>query len=160
MGMIDDGDGILRSAGNPDGSVAAVVSETRRPAIVDEEPPPAIAPRDETIFTILAGRARSHELRHLWLTAAIGGIDAVALTIARPSLWWVAAACASVGAYATWGIADRALVRRESDGRGGGWSAAALHGIRGLAVGGGIVGAIAAVIGFLGVALGNSGPPG
>lgn len=132
--------------------------------IEHEKPPagsitasPAVDP-EETIFSILAGRARSRASSHLWLTAGIGGIDAVALMIARPSLWWLAAACAAVAAYAVWGLVDRALAAGSHPA--GSWSRRGLRIIAAVAMAGGFAGAIAAVLGFVVMSLGNSGPPG
>ena len=113
---------------------------------------------EETIFTVLAGRARTHASSHLWLTAAIGGIDAVALMIGRPTLWWVAAACAAVAAYAVWGLVDRRLTVAAHPP--GSWRYRMLRLVGGLAMAGGFAGAIAAILGFLVTSLGNSGPPG
>ena len=132
--------------------------------VEQEEAPPGTvgasrtAETDETIFSILADRARTRAPSHLWLTTAIGGIDAVALMIARPSLWWVSAACAAVAAYAIWGLADRTMAQGID--APDSWRRRGLRLVRGLAIGGGLVMVIAAVLGFLQVALGNSGPPG
>ena len=114
---------------------------------------------EETIFSVLAGRARTRAPFHLWLTAGIGVIDAIALSLFQPNLWWVAAAFGAVSAYATWGLADRAL----GDGTANPnrlLGPKVLRGIRGLVVVVGLACAVAAVIGFLGVSLGRSGPPG
>ena len=127
------------------------------PVITDDEAPPRSG--DETIFSVLAGRARSRPLAHLWITAVIGAVDAVALAIARPGLWWVAAACAAVSGYATWGIADRAFDRLDGEGRRGA-KGVALRLVRVLAIAIGLVGVVATVIGFLGVSVGKTGPPG
>ena len=114
---------------------------------------------DETIFSVLAGRARSRPLSHLWITAVVGGVDAIALAIARPGLWWIAAACAAVTGYATWGIADRAFERLDPIARKG-VKGVALRIVRVLAVACGILGAVATVVGFLGASVGKTGPPG
>ena len=113
---------------------------------------------DETIFSVLAGRARSRAPSHLWLTAAIGGIDAVALMIGRPSLWWVAAACAAVAAYAVWGLVDRTLAVGAHPP--GSWGYRGLRVVGALAMAAGFAGAVAAVLGFLVLSLGRAGPPG
>jgi hypothetical protein len=112
---------------------------------------------DETVFTVLAARARTHATAHLWLTAGIGGIDAAALMIGRPALWWVAAACGAVTAYAVWGLADRAAAFAGPTHR---WTRVVCRGIKGLALVVGVAAALAAAIGFLGVALGKSPPTG
>ena len=112
---------------------------------------------EETVFTVLAGRVRTHATPHLWLTAGIGGIDAAALMVGRPALWWVAAACAAVTAYAGWGLADRALVNVRPSAR---WTPLFLRAIMALALVAGVLAAVAAGIGFLGVVLGKSPPTG
>jgi len=140
------------------GAVADPASDSSRSVFVDDEPAVRNA-ADETIFSVLAARARSRPLSHLWVTAVIGAVDAVALAIARPGLWWIAAACASVTGYAIWGIADRALDRLDPAARTGS-KGKALRVMRVLAVGCGILGAAATVIGFLGASVGKTGPPG
>ncbi len=125
----------------------------------------AAAPADETIFTVLAGHVRTRSSAHLWITAAIGLIDSVALALARPGLWWVSAAFAGATAYAVWGLADRRLADLAhaepgpspvSPGRRK-WVRLALRGIKGLAVVVGIAAVLAAAAGFLGAALGRPG---
>jgi hypothetical protein len=116
-------------------------------------------PPDETIFTVLAGHARTRAPAHLWITAAIGVIDAVAVIVARPSLWWVAAAFVVASAYGTWGLADHALADRTLSKALGypcrRWTPVALHGIRGLAVIAGVSALFAAVVGFVVAAMGG-----
>ena len=92
--------------------------------------PPATAPpadADETVFTIIAARARSHSPAHLVLTAAIGFIDAAAIAWAHPSWWAVALLFTAAGAYGTWGLLDRAVAFRVQSGHPSG---AATHGLR------------------------------
>ena len=72
-------------------------------------PAPADVTSDETIFSIIAARARSHSSAHLGITALIGVIDAAALGWAHPGAWSVAAICAAAGAYGLWGLIDRLL---------------------------------------------------
>ena len=111
-------------------------------------------PADEgTIFTMLAARARTRASAHLWLTAGIGGIDALALVVARPSLWWIAAACLSVSAYAVWGLADRALAR--ADRTASRWRVGTLEVVRAVSVAVGVAGGVGTRVGFLGAALGR-----
>jgi hypothetical protein len=129
-----------------------------------EEPLPAsvtasgTAEADETIFSVLAGRARTRARSHLWLTAGIGGIDAIALIIGKPSLWWLAAACGAVGAYGVWGLIDRSLAQGNASPAGWGRRVLRLGGD--LTMVGGFVMATAAVLGFLAVTVGRVGPPG
>ena len=81
--------------------------------------PPDAAPRaedDETVFTIIAARARNHTTSHLLLTAAIGFIDAAAIGWAHPTFWPVATLFAAAGAYGTWGLLDRAVAVRVETG--------------------------------------------
>ena len=83
-------------------------------------PPATSAPRtedDETVFTIIAARARSHEIAHLVLTAVIGFVDAAAIGWAHPTFWPVALLFAAAGAYGTWGLLDRAVSVRSRAGR-------------------------------------------
>ena len=78
----------------------------RRPAIAEEE----------TIFSLLADRARSHSVGHLTLTATVGLVDAAALGWKHPAAWPLATLCAAAGLYGLWGLIDRALSVRVSSG--------------------------------------------
>ena len=81
--------------------------------------PPAAAPLaedEETVFSIIAERARGHSTSHLVLTAAIGFIDAAAIGWAHPSFWSVALLFAAAGAYGSWGLLDRAVTSRAASG--------------------------------------------
>ena len=161
MGILDDDDGTPRpvhASPRSSGAVAEPASDASASLFVDDE---TAIPRaaEQTIFGVLADRARSRPLSHLWITAVIGAVDAVALGIARPGLWWIAAACASVSGYAVWGIADRAFDRLDPLARNGA-KAVGLRMIQIVAVTCGILGAGAMVVGFLGASVGNSGPPG
>lgn len=80
-------------------------------------PAPQAAEDDETVFTIIAERARGHSTSHLLLTAAIGFIDAVAIGWAHPTFWSVALLFAAAGAYGSWGLLDRAVSFRAESGR-------------------------------------------
>jgi hypothetical protein len=71
-------------------------------------PPPAVG-SEETIFTMLAARARGHSVGHLALTATIGVVDAAALGWSHPGAWSVAAVFLAAGAYGFWGLIDRLL---------------------------------------------------
>jgi hypothetical protein len=118
--------------------------------------PPPDTDSEETVFTMLAARARTRAAAHLWITAGIGFIDALALMVARPSLWWVAAACLTVSAYAVWGLADRALAR-SAGGLPARWTPWGLRAVRVAAVAVGIAGGAATMVGFLATALGSAG---
>lgn len=75
---------------------------------------PADAPDEEgeTLFSVLAQQARSRNRTELWLTAGGGAVDGAAIALQYPSLYWLAATFAAVGAYGAWGLADQAV--RES----------------------------------------------
>src|SRR5690348_12720199 len=100
------------------------------------------APANETVFTVLAGQVRTRSSAHLWMTAAIGVIDSVALGVAWPALWWVATGFVAVTAYAVWGLADRGLERAltgdstaaETTAERGTWLPITLRGAKGLAL--------------------------
>ena len=77
---------------------------------------PPRSPADETVLSVLATRARSHSRTHLALAATIGFADAVVLAWAHPQFWSIAALFATAGAYASWGLIDRALSDRLGDG--------------------------------------------
>ena len=77
--------------------------------IVPPDVPSAIDEPAGNVFTVLATQARSHSRAHLWITAVVGTVDAAWLTVAHPSLWWLASAFAAGGAYGLWGITDRAI---------------------------------------------------
>jgi len=84
-----------------------------------DSPVVAGAPRadsHETVFSVLAARARSHSRTHLALTTLIGLADAAALAWAHPQLWSMAALFAAPGAYGAWGLVDRALSDRVAAG--------------------------------------------
>ena len=98
----------------------------------------------ETVFTVLAGQARSHSRAHLWITAIVGAVDAAWIFAVYPSLWWLASAFAAGGAYGLWGITDRAI----ADGRGGRWSRVLRVARAGLALGG-VIAAAAALYGLM-----------
>ena len=123
---------------------------------------------DETVFTVLAGHARTRSSAHLWITAAIGIIDSVAVAVAWPALWWVATGFIAVTAYAVWGLADRrvadASLSEPADGAAPDearpWLPLALRILKGLALVGGTAAVLATVAGFLIGALGRAGPPG
>jgi hypothetical protein len=125
-------------------------------------------PGNETVFTVLAGQVRTRSSAHLWMTAAIGVIDSVALGVAWPGLWWVATGFVAVTAYAAWGLADRGLERAlggnsaaaEANIERRPWLPIALRGAKGLALVVGIAAVLATVAGFLVGALGRAGPPG
>ena len=76
-----------------------------------------LAEDDETVFTIIAERARGHSTSHLLLTAAIGFIDAASIGWAHPSFWSVALLFAAAGAYGSWGLLDRMVSVRAASGR-------------------------------------------
>ena len=126
------------------------------------------APGDETVFTVLAGQVRTRSSAHLWMTAAIGIIDSVALGVAWPGLWWVATGFVAVTAYALWGLADRGFERAltgdsaapEPTTERPWWLPFALRGAKGLALVVGMAAVLATVAGFLVGALGRAGPPG
>ena len=134
----------------------ATVESLNGEIVVDSrgEPMLADAGSEESVFDMLAARARTRAAAHLWITAGIGAIDALALMVARPTLWWVAAACLSVSAYAVWGLADRALVRTDRSPRGR-WAPLGLRAVRVIAVVVGVAGGAATMLGFLGAALGR-----
>ena len=125
-------------------------------------------PRDETVFTVLAGQVRTQSSAHLWMTAAIGVIDSVALAVAWPGLWWISTGFVAVTSYAVWGLADRRLaaismadpISADTPAEHRLVLPLALHGVRGLALVAGIVATLATVGGFLVGALGRAGPPG
>jgi hypothetical protein len=82
----------------------------------------------------------------------------VALLVARPSLWWVSCGCASLCAYAVWGLADRALDQGDATGKS--LRRGALRALRVVAAAAGIASAIGAAVGLLGMMIGRAGPPG
>ena len=115
--------------------------------------PPATArlgEDDETVFTIIADRARSHSVAHLVQTAAIGFIDAAAIGWAHPAWWSVALLFAAAGAYGSWGLLDRAVACRVEGGHPGGSATATLRIARETIALLGIVAVIAAVGGMIG----------
>ncbi len=80
---------------------------------LDESPP---AESRETVFSVLAARARTHPRAHLALTTIIGAVDAIALGWAHPALWPLATLFGAVGAYGAWGLLDRLLADRRAPG--------------------------------------------
>ena len=167
MDILEHEERVSRLGSYPAGTPGAVAASAKDPASIAESGPSSVATAEqaatddgeETVFTVLAGRARTRASAHLWLTAGIGAVDAVALMATRPALWWAAAACATVSAYAIWGLADRALSHWDNDARRH-WKPILLRGVRVLAVIAGIAGAVATALGFLGIALGKGTPQG
>ena len=117
-----------------------------------QAPPAAAEPGEdgETIFTVIAGRARSHSAAHLVLTAAIGFVDAAAIAWAHPTAWWVALLFAAAGAYGSWGLLDRGVAFRVGKGHPGGPVTAGLRIARETMALLGMVAVIAGVGGFIG----------
>lgn len=116
-------------------------------------PTPATAPlaeADETVFTIIAARARSHSPTHLILTATIGFIDAAAIAWAHPTWWAVALLFTAAGAYGTWGLLDRAVAFRIRSGRPRGAATGGLRIARETVALFGIAAVVAAVGGLFG----------
>src|SRR5688572_23257845 len=52
---------------------------------------------EESVFAVLAARARTHSRLHLLATTIIGAVDAVALGVAHPALWPLATLFAAAG---------------------------------------------------------------
>jgi hypothetical protein len=112
---------------------------------------------EESVFAVLAARARTHSRLHLLVTTVIGAVDAIALGWAHPSLWPLAALFAAAGAYGAWGLADRSLTdhapatpapfRRSM--------ALAVRVMRDMAAVAGVVAALAAVAGIWDASLGG-----
>src|SRR5688500_3191224 len=119
--------------------------EDRPPGQLPGEAAPAAPAAGETIFTLIADRARSHSTFHLALTAIVGIIDALAIGWARPTFWPVAALFAAMGAYGAWGYVDRAIVRMEQ-GQPSRGARFALSGLYGARVGTAVLGVIAAIV--------------
>ena len=117
-------------------------------------PRPAVS-TEETVFSLLADRARGHSIGHLVLAAAVGVIDAVALVWSHPAAWALAALCAAAGAYGLWGLADRALTVRVEGGRQDSLLTSLIRVIREVTALVGFGAAIAAGAGLFGAALGT-----
>ncbi len=105
---------------------------------------------DETVFTIIAARARNHSLPHLVLTAAIGFTDAAAIGWGHPGWWSVALLFAAAGAYGTWGLLDRWVSFRTETGHASGAATEALRIARESIALLGVVAVVAAVGGMVG----------
>jgi hypothetical protein len=165
--IFEDEDPIPNLTSYPVGTPGAIAASVNEPASMTDRAtalgamaePTATDDGEETVFSVLAGRARTRASAHLWLTAGIGGVDAVALMATRPTLWWVAAGCATVSMYAIWGLADRALSHLDENARRR-WKPRVLRGVRVLAVAAGVAGAVATALGFIGIALGKGTPQG
>lgn len=95
-----------------------------------------------TVFTVLAGSARSHTRRYLEAEASLAGAVAALIVAWQPSWWPVAALALAVGLYAGWGLLARRIQRPERRRRAylvrlfvaGLATAASLAGLGGLAV--------------------------
>jgi hypothetical protein len=57
-----------------------------------------------TVYTVLAGSARSHSRRYLAAEASLAGAAAAAILAWRPLWWPVASLALAVGLYAGWGL--------------------------------------------------------
>ena len=102
----------------------------------------------ETIFTIIAARARGHSISHLILTAAIGLIDAAAIAWAHPAFWPAALLLGAAGAYGAWGLLDRAVEYRSRNGLAGGATTMGVRVLREMVALVGVAAVIAAVGGL------------
>lgn len=57
-----------------------------------------------TVYTVLAGSARSHSPRYLAAEASLAGAAAAVILAWRPLWWPVASLALAVGLYAGWGL--------------------------------------------------------
>ncbi|MGH7719804.1 MAG: hypothetical protein ACREON_13300 [Gemmatimonadaceae bacterium] len=110
---------------------------------------------DETIFTVLADRARRTPDGRLVAYAAGGAVAVVALLLLVPRLWPAAAPCLVVCAFGTWGIADRELSEASPSDGDRSARVIALRTAKSAAAVLGTVAAIASAIAGLAVALGR-----
>jgi hypothetical protein len=109
---------------------------------------------EPTVFSVLAERARGHPPAHLWGALLFGAADALAILIAYPAAWWIASAALILCAFGAWGLADEALVEDAFRHHGRG-SRLLLRAIRGVAVAGGVLAALAATFGLMAAVLGG-----
>jgi hypothetical protein len=106
----------------------------------------------DNVFDVLARHASERSPAELW-TGAVGGFVSAAFILAQhPRLHWLGAGFAAVAAYGIWGLADRALERRDAEGRTGAAANAVLSIVRVVAIPAGIVSAILAVGSFMAAA--------
>ena len=115
----------------------------------------AVVEAEETVFSLIAARARSHSTAHLALTAVIGVLDAAAIAWAHPSFWPVAMLFAAAGAYGAWGLIDRAVAHRAAKGPSDAASTMGLRVLRESVALLGLVAVVAAVAGIFGASLGT-----
>ncbi|HEU4563137.1 MAG TPA: hypothetical protein VFS05_00755 [Gemmatimonadaceae bacterium] len=108
---------------------------------------------DETVFTVLAGRARDTRASRLWWSVWQGAGNGAALWLAVPGHRWLALIPATVLAYGVWGLADRALAEGAAGESSGAARRLALRATRWAAVLGGSAAAVGSVLGLMGAAL-------
>ena len=125
-----------------------VASEQLTTADVDVED------EDDNVFRVLRAQARTRSIGQLGVVALGGAVDAGLFWWGHPMLTWLAAGCAAVAAYGTWGLLDRAIETRSAE-RDVPPEALALDSLRDLTAIGGTVAALWAVLSFMAVALGN-----
>ena len=107
------------------------------------------------IFRVLGAQARTRSVAQLWVAAIGGGVDAGLLWWRHPLLGWLAAGCAAVAAYGTWGLLDRTIETRTTAPAPPRGTLLRLGGLRDLTAIVGTVAALWAVLSFMAVALGN-----
>jgi len=109
---------------------------------------------ETNVFRVLGAQARTRSMAQLWVVALGGAVDAGLLWWRHPMLTWLAAGCAAVAAYGTWGLLDRAIESRSTE-PDAPRETLALEDLRDLAAIAGTAAALWAVLSFMAVALGN-----
>lgn len=109
---------------------------------------------DESLFVILARNARERSPMELWTTAVGGAVNTAFIWWQFPGLHWLAAGFGAVAAYGIGGLSERLLATNANDQQRG-WRDKALIAVRSVALAGGLVAAVGAVLGFMAAALGG-----
>ena len=117
------------------------------------EPPEVPLQISDNVFGVLAQRAAERSPAELWTTAIGGSVNAACVWWQHPALHWLGAGFTAVAAYGIWGLANRAIVMRDTKERG--LKRDLLVGVRGMMVPIGVISAIAAVGSFMAAALGG-----
>jgi hypothetical protein len=108
---------------------------------------------DANVFALLADQARDHNRSGLWMTAIGGAVNTALVWVNFPGVHWLASAFAATAAYGLWGLADRErdLVKRDAPLAGLRYTL--LSTLRAASIPAGVIAALAALAGFMAVAL-------
>ena len=116
--------------------------DRREPAVGDEDP----HQEPDTVYSLLAGRARASSDIALVIWTAAGLLGVVAIVLARPRAILLTLVSGCIGLFGLWGILDRELTDRQMAPRRSARVGAVLDATRWLVAAMGTAAALAAVL--------------